>query len=64
MNKQDLDGSETDMRPEHDFSEGVRGKYAATLRREAYTIREYNADGSFTQTRVLGEETATPALNI
>ena len=33
--------TDTDMRPEYDFSEGVRGKYAATLREEGYTIREY-----------------------
>ena len=39
------------MRAEYDFSGGVRGKYAATLREEGYTIREYNDDGTFTETR-------------
>jgi hypothetical protein len=63
MSKQGFDGSVTDMRSEYDFGGGMRGKHAAALRREGYTIREYNADGTFTETCVLGEETATPALN-
>ena len=49
---------------EYDFSGGVRGKYAATLREEGYTIREYNADGTFTETRVLGEKTVTLAPDV
>ena len=46
-----------DMRPEYDFTGGVRGKYARELREHGYTIRVYNADGTFTETRVLGEKT-------
>jgi hypothetical protein len=42
-----------DMRPEYDFTGGVRGKYARELRENGYTIRAYNADGTFTETRVL-----------
>jgi len=45
------------MRPEYDFTSGVRGKYARDLRENGYTIRVYNADGTFTETRVLGEKT-------
>ncbi len=45
------------MRPEYDFTGGVRGKYARELRENGYTIRVYNADGTFTETRVLGERT-------
>ena len=64
MNKQASDTDETEMRPEYDFSGGVRGKYAATLRDEGYTIREYNADGTFTETRVLGYATVTLAPDV
>jgi hypothetical protein len=49
--------SNDDMRPEYDFAGGVRGKYARELREDGYTIRVYNADGTFTETRVLGEKT-------
>ena len=45
------------MRPEYDFSGGVRGKYARALREQGYTIRVYEADGTYTETRVLGEKT-------
>jgi len=34
-----------------------RGKYARELRENGYTIRAYNADGTFTETHVLGEKT-------
>jgi hypothetical protein len=64
MNKQASDVDETDMRSEYDFGGGVRGKYAATLRAEGYTIREYNTDGTFTETRVLGENTITIAPDV
>jgi hypothetical protein len=64
MNKQASDEGETDMRAEYDFSGGVRGKYAAALREEGYTIREYNADGTFVETRVLGEKTVTLAPDV
>jgi hypothetical protein len=45
------------MRPEYDFTGGVRGKYARELRENGYTIRVYNTNGTFTETRVLGEKT-------
>jgi hypothetical protein len=64
MNKQASDSNETDMRAEYDFSGGVRGKYAAALREGGYTIREYNADGTFTETSVLGEKTVTLAPDV
>jgi hypothetical protein len=46
-----------DIQPEYDFSGGVRGKYAKTLREDGYTVRVQHADGTFTETRVLGEKT-------
>ncbi len=46
-----------DLRPEYDFSGGVRGKYAKTLKENGYTIRVYHRDGTFTETHVLGEKT-------
>lgn len=46
-----------DMRPEYDFSGGVRGKYAKRLRENGYTIRIYHDDGTFSERRVLGEKT-------
>jgi len=49
--------SAEDMQPEYDFSAGVRGKYAKALREHGYTIRVYEADGTYTETRVLGEKT-------
>ncbi len=48
--------SADDMQPEYDFSSGVRGKYSPALRKEGYTIRVYEADGTYTETRVLGEK--------
>jgi hypothetical protein len=48
---------DADMLPEYDFSGGVRGKYAQALREQGYTIRVYEADGTYTETRVLGEKT-------
>jgi hypothetical protein len=41
--------------PETDFSKGVRGKFAATLKKNGYTIRVYRSDGTFDETRVPGE---------
>ena len=64
MIRQAPDESEPDMRAEYDFSGGVRGKYAATLREEGYTIREYNDDGTFTETRILSEKTITLAPDV
>jgi len=50
-----------DMRPEYDFSGGVRGKYAKALREEGYTIRVYAADGTYTETRVVITESTASA---
>lgn len=52
----DNTSSELDMRPEYDFSGGVRGKYARTLREQGYTIRVYNEDGTYSEKQVLGEK--------
>src|SRR6266705_2412674 len=41
--------------PETDFSKGVRGKYAAAMKKNGYTIRVYRADGRVEEKRVLGE---------
>jgi hypothetical protein len=49
--------ADSGARPEYDFSGGVRGKYAKTLREEGYTIRVYHDDGTFTEQRILGEKT-------
>jgi len=45
------------MRPEYDFSGGVRGKYAKKLKEEGYTIRIYHSDGTFSERHVLSEKT-------
>lgn len=45
----DLDISETD------FSKGVRGKYAATLKKNGYTIRVHRSNGAIEEKRVVGE---------
>ncbi|MBF0200629.1 MAG: hypothetical protein HQK66_04825 [Desulfamplus sp.] len=45
------------MRPEYDFSGGVRGKYAKRLKENGYTIRIHHSDGTFSERRVLGEKT-------
>ena len=57
MKTKTLQVTDDDTRPEYDFTSGVRGKYARELRKNGYTIRVYNADGTFTETRVLGEKT-------
>lgn len=49
--------TDDEMRPEYDFSRGIRGKYAKALREKGYTIRVYHVDGTFTETQVLGEKT-------
>ena len=49
--------SDNDLLPEYDFSGGVRGKYARALREHGYSIRVYEADGTYSETRVLGEKT-------
>ncbi|MEK7809826.1 MAG: hypothetical protein AAB571_12185 [Chloroflexota bacterium] len=55
---------EDDMRPEYDFSNGVRGKYAKELRENGYTIRVYQKDGTFTEKRVAGTNTVTLAPDV
>lgn len=45
------------MKPEYDFSGGIRGKYAKRLKEEGYTIRIYHSDGTFSERHVLGEKT-------
>jgi hypothetical protein len=46
-----------EMRPEYDFSGGVRGKHCKVLREEGYIVRVYNDDGSVTERHVAGERT-------
>ena len=46
-----------DMRPEYDFSGGVRGKHYKVLREEGYIVRIYNDDGTVTERHVAGERT-------
>ena len=46
-----------DMRPEYDFTGGVRGKHYKVLREEGCIIRIYNDDGTVTERRVAGERT-------
>lgn len=55
---------EDDIRPEYDFSNGVRGKYAKELRENGYTIRVYQKDGTFTEKRVAGTNTVTLAPDV
>ncbi len=55
--KKILSETPLDIRPEYDFSGGIRGKYAKTLKKNGYTIRVYHADGTYTEKRVLGEKT-------
>jgi hypothetical protein len=45
------------MRPEYDFTGGVRGKYVRARKENGYTIRVYNADDTFAETHVVGEKT-------
>ena len=53
-----------EMRAEYDFSGGVHGKYATKLREEGYVIREYDADGTFSDTQVLGAMTVVLAPDV
>ena len=46
-----------DMRPEYDFTGGVRGKHYKVLREEGYIVRIYNDDGTLTERHVAGERT-------
>jgi hypothetical protein len=40
--------------PETDFSNGVRGKYAAALKKNGYTIRVYRPDGTIKEKQAAG----------
>lgn len=51
--------SDDEMHREYDFSGGVRGKYARVLKEKGYTLRIYNADGTFSEEHVLGTQTVT-----
>ncbi len=44
-----------ELRPEYDFTGGVRGKHYRVLREEGYTVRVYHDDGTVTERRVAGE---------
>lgn len=44
-----------EMRPEYDFTGGVRGKHYQVLREEGYIVRIYHDDGTVTERRVAGE---------
>lgn len=46
-----------EMRPEYDFSGGVRGKHYQVLREDDYIVRVTNDDGTATERRVVGERT-------
>ena len=50
-------GIDDDIRPEYNFSGGVRGKHYKVLREEGYIVRIYNDDGTVTEHRVAGERT-------
>jgi hypothetical protein len=41
--------------PKTDFSTGVRGKYAAALKKNGYIIRVNRSDGTVREERVTGE---------
>ena len=56
MKKTSTEPTAPDRRAEHDFSGGIRGKYANQLREEGYTIRIFNEDGSYFERQVLGEK--------
>jgi hypothetical protein len=44
-----------DMRPEYDFTGGVRGKHHKILREQGYIVRIHNEDGTVTERHVAGE---------
>jgi len=54
----------SEMRAEYDFSGGVRGKYARSLRENGYPIRVFNNDGSFSDMQVLGEKIVVIAPDV
>ena len=52
-----------DMRPEYDFTGGVRGKHYKALQ-EGYTIRIHKADGTIIEKSVGGKGTITLAPDV
>jgi hypothetical protein len=52
-----------DMRPEYDFTSGVRGKHHKALQ-EGYTIRIHKADGTIVEKYVGGKGTVTLAPDV
>lgn len=50
-------GINDDMRPEYDFTGGVRGKHHKIVREEGCIIRIYNDDGTVTERHVTGKRT-------
>ena len=52
-----------DMRPEYDFTGGVRGKYYKALQ-EGYTIRIYKTDGTVVEKQVGGKGTVMLAPDV
>ncbi len=44
-----------ELLPEHDFSRGRPNQYASRLKAEGYTVRVYEADGTYTEHHVLKE---------
>ena len=55
--------TEDDMRPEYDFTGGVRGKHYKALR-EGYTIRVRKKDGTVVEKHVAGKATVTLAPDV
>ena len=52
-----------DMRPEYDFTGGVRGKHYQALQ-EGYTIKIHKVDGSIIEKNVGGKGTVTLAPDV
>jgi hypothetical protein len=52
-----------DMRPEYDFTGGIRGKHYKALQ-EGYTIRIRKADGTIIEKSVRGKGTVTLAPDV
>ena len=48
-----------ELRPEYDFSGGVRNRYAKQMRENGYTIRVYHRNGTITEKRFPSEKTVT-----
>jgi hypothetical protein len=55
VKKMSVVNDDDDMRPEYDFTDGVRGKHYKVLREEGYIVRIYDDDGTVTERRVAGE---------